>query len=54
MLTIHDAQDEDGGEGEGHENVAVLLRGMMGEGYLRKTIQRERKRTSILLGGINV
>lgn len=50
----HNAQKEDGGEGEGHENVAVLPGGTMGEGYLRKTIQGERKRTSILLGGINV
>ena len=50
----HNAQQEDGGEGEGHENVAILLGGTMGEGYLRKTIQGERKRTSILLGGINV
>lgn len=50
MLTIHNEQNEDGK----NENIGVLFRDTMGEGYLRKTIQGERKRTSILLGGINV
>lgn len=54
VLMIHNEQHEDGGEGRGSKTMGILFRGTMGEGYLRKTIQGERKRTSILLRGINV
>lgn len=45
---------EDGGWGEGDKNIDILFGDMMGKDILRPTIQEERKRTSILLGGINV
>lgn len=36
------------------KNVGILFGGVMGKDNVRKTIQEERKKTSILLGGINV
>lgn len=39
---------------EGEVNIGALFGGTMGKNIIRKIIQEERKRTSILLGGINV
>ena len=42
------------GAQEGDTSIGILLGDMMGKDIVRKIIQEERKRTSILLGGINV
>lgn len=42
------------GAQEGEMSIGALFGGMMGKNVIRKIIQEERKRTSILLGGINV
>lgn len=54
VLMIHNEHHEDGGRGEGNKNIGILFGDMMGKDILRQTIQEERKRTSILPGGINV
>lgn len=42
------------GAQEGEMSIGALFGGMKGKNIIRKIIQEERKRTSILQGGINV
>lgn len=42
------------GAWEGEMSIGALFGGTMGKNIIRKIIQEEKKRTSILLGGINV
>lgn len=53
-LMIHNEQHKDGRGPGGGMSIGALFGGMMGKNVIRKIIQKERKRTSILLGGINV
>lgn len=51
MLMIPNEHHEGGG---GDKSIDILFGDMMGQDILKPTIQEERKRTSILPGGINV
>lgn len=51
---IHNERRKDGGRGERDKDIGTLFGDRMGKGILRQTVQEERKRASILPGGINV